>query len=232
MCTLSFVPTASGFVFTSNRDEQVLRPSIAPKIYQRNHQKILFPKDPKSGGSWFAAHQNGSVVVLLNGATEKHVPKPFYKKSRGLVVLELISKTFPEVFWDKIRLKNTEAFTIILFRNQQLFQLRWDGFLKQKKQLSVTEAHFWSSSTLYEAAIRTQRKAWFLVFMNQNKQAKAKDLIDFHQNTESTNAINGLIIDRNSLKTLSITQVELTEDSLVMSHRDLITGQLFENRFL
>ncbi len=232
MCTLSFVPTASGIVFTSNRDEQVLRPSIAPKIYQRNHQKILFPKDPKSGGSWFAAHQNGSVVVLLNGATEKHEPKTFYKKSRGLIVIELISKAIPEDFWDKIRLKNTEAFTIILFRNQQLFQLRWDGFRKQKTQLATTEAHFWSSATLYEAAIRSQRKAWFLAFLNQKKQANAQDLIDFHLHTETNNSKNGLIIDRNSLKTLSVTQVVLTKQSLLMSHRDLITGQIYENGFL
>lgn len=232
MCTLSFLPTKSGFVFTSNRDEQVLRPSIAPKIYQRNHQKILFPKDPKSGGSWFAAHQNNSIVVLLNGAAEKHEPKLFYKKSRGLIVIELIQKTIPEDFWDSINLKNTEPFTLVLFRDLRLFQLRWDGFAKEKTELSISEAHFWSSATLYEPSIRAQRKTWFLNFLSQNKQADAQDMINFHLNTETANSKNGLIIDRNCLKTLSVTQVVLTKQSLLMSHRDLITGQIKEIGFL
>ena len=92
MCTVSFVSTNGKIIITSNRDEKVIRPSaIPPKNYRVNGKNIIFPKDPKAGGTWYAVNQNGSVVVLLNGADEKHVHNPPYTRSRGLVVLEIAS---------------------------------------------------------------------------------------------------------------------------------------------
>jgi uncharacterized protein with NRDE domain len=73
-------------IITSNRDEMVTRPSaIAQKKLYCKWQECYHPKDPKAGGTWYVVDENGTVLVLLNGAEEKHTIK--LRKSRGLIVL-------------------------------------------------------------------------------------------------------------------------------------------------
>ena len=92
MCTVSFIFTDGKVILTSNRDEKILRPTaIAPKKYSINNKNIFFPKDAKAGGTWYAVTDEANVAVLLNGAAEKHQLKPSYRKSRGLILLDIIS---------------------------------------------------------------------------------------------------------------------------------------------
>ena len=37
------------------------------------------------------AHNYSKIIVLLNGAKEKHISKSNYNKSRGLIVIELMT---------------------------------------------------------------------------------------------------------------------------------------------
>ena len=56
-------------LITSNRDEHIMRKNaLAPAEQDINGKKVVFPKDPKAGGSWFAVAEDGAVVVFLNGA--------------------------------------------------------------------------------------------------------------------------------------------------------------------
>jgi hypothetical protein len=54
------------------RDEKITRERALPptRIYIEG-KKIIFPKDPKAGGTWIA-HNETKIIVLLNGAQEKH----------------------------------------------------------------------------------------------------------------------------------------------------------------
>lgn len=99
MCTVSFVATNDKIIITSNRDEKTVRPSaIPPRNYTVNGKNIIFPKDPKVGGTWFVANADGAILVLLNGADEKHEMQLSYRKSRGLIVLDMISSFSPKNF--------------------------------------------------------------------------------------------------------------------------------------
>ena len=107
MCTVSFVQTNDTIIITSNRDEKTLRPSaIPPRSYTVNGKNLIFPKDPKAGGTWFVANAYGVILVLLNGAYEKHEVLLPYRKSRGLIVLDMISSLSPKDFWSEIDLEN------------------------------------------------------------------------------------------------------------------------------
>jgi uncharacterized protein with NRDE domain len=76
----------------------VTRPSaIAPKTIV-NGKNVIYPKDPKAGGTWYVVDENGTVLVLLNGAEEKHTIKLSYRKSRGLIVLDIIGNVSPRDF--------------------------------------------------------------------------------------------------------------------------------------
>ncbi|WP_339889266.1 NRDE family protein [uncultured Flavobacterium sp.] len=223
MCTVSFVPLKDSYCITSNRDESILREkAIPPTKYLINNKEIYFPKDPKAGGTWIA-HNNKSSIVLLNGAKEKHIHKTDYRKSRGLIVLDLISSINPTKEWESIDLDNIEPFTIVLFSEEKLFQLQWDGIEKESVELDANQNHIWSSSTLYEKEIRERRAIWFKEFIKSENNIDSQKLLNFHQFTESKNKNFGLQINRNNiLKTISITQCIISKNDITFNYIDLL----------
>ena len=223
MCTVSFVATNDKIIITSNRDEAVLRPALPPETYRINNKKITFPKDPLAGGTWYAVNESGTVLVLLNGADEKHKHQPPYSRSRGLIVLEIISSDSSILHWDLIDLKGVEPFTLVLYEDSKLYQLRWNEIEKSRVDLDVSQPHIWSSTTLYPKEIRKQRSKWFYRFMENKEAISETELFNFHRYTENSDAENGLIINRNdALKTLTITQSVIEDNNLKMMHYDLI----------
>jgi uncharacterized protein with NRDE domain len=234
MCTVSFVVANGKTIITSNRDEKVLRPSaVEPKSYLVNNKKIIFPKDPKAGGTWYAITEDATVLVLLNGADEKHQLKPSYRKSRGLIVLDIISSESPSEAWKTIDLSDIEPFTLVLFQESKLYQLRWNEVKKSTINLEVTQNHIWSSSTLYPKEIREKRTNWFHTFLDTKPEVDATEMFNFHRYTEEKNQENGLVINRNDLmKTLSITQTVIEQNKVVLSHHDLQQKKDFTNTFI
>jgi uncharacterized protein with NRDE domain len=167
MCTVSFVATNNKVIITSNRDEKILRPSaVEPKNYLVNNKNVIFPKDPKAGGTWYAITEDGTILVLLNGADEKHEVKLPYRRSRGLIVLDIIASESAIKEWKNIGLDNIEPFTLVLFQDNVLYQLRWNGTEKTTVNLDVSKSHIWSSSTLYPKEIREKRANWFAAFLD------------------------------------------------------------------
>ena len=234
MCTVSFVNVNDTIIITSNRDEKVIRPSaIPPRDYNINGKNVIFPKDPKAGGTWFVVDANGTVLVLLNGADEKHKVELPYRKSRGLIVLDIISSLSPKDFWEEIDLENIEPFTLVLFQNNALFQLRWNGIQKETTPLDIHRNHVWSSSTLYSREIRKKRSNWFYTFLETNPKISETEMLRFHRYTEQENQENGLVINRNDeMKTLSITQSVIEKNKVAILHYDLIHQKDFMTSFI
>jgi uncharacterized protein with NRDE domain len=234
MCTVSFVSINDTVIITSNRDEKIVRPSaIPPKNYILKGKNIIYPKDPKAGGTWYVVDEKGTVLVLLNGADEKHEVKLPYRKSRGQIVLEMISSTSPKEFWDEIDLENIEPFTLVLFQEKQLFQLRWNGVKKTVQNLDIHKNHVWSSSTLYSKEIREKRANWFYTFLDNNFEITEDKMLRFHRYTENDNKEHGLVINRNNeLKTLSITQSVVEKNKVIIHHLDLIADKEYSKTFI
>jgi len=234
MCTVSFVNVNGKIIITSNRDEKIIRPNaIEPKNYLINNKNIIFPKDSKAGGTWYAIDEHSNILVLLNGADEKHILKDSYRKSRGLIVLELISSVSPLQEWKNIDLQNIEPFTIVLFENQKLYQLRWNEKEKETTALNTNQSHIWSSSTLYSKEIREKRANWFSTFLDTKPEVNEEELFNFHRYTETENKEHGLVINRNDiLKTLSITQTVIETNKVAIHYADLIAEKDFSNTFI
>ena len=234
MCTVSFVNANGKIIITSNRDEKTLRPNaIEPRNYLINNKKIIFPKDKKAGGTWFAIDEHSTILVLLNGADEKHTLKESYRKSRGLIVLELISSKSVIHAWKFIDLNNIEPFTLVVFENQKLYQLQWNETEKSTIELDTEQNHIWSSSTLYSKEIREKRANWFYTFLDTKPEVNVDELFNFHRYTEEGNTENGLVINRNdTLKTLSITQTIIEKNKVEIHYNDLIAERDFSNTFI
>ena len=160
---------------------------------------------------------------MLNGAAEKHKHLFNYRKSRGLIVLDLISSESAIQTWTEIDLDNIEPFTVVLFESGKLYQLRWDFSEKETVVLDTAKNYVWSSSTLYPNEIREKRSQWFYSFLETKSDVNENEMFNFHRYTEDKNQENGLVIDRNGqLKTLSITQAVIENQSLKIMHFDLI----------
>lgn len=234
MCTVSFVVANCKTIITSNRDEKVIRPSaVEPKSYLVNNKSIIFPKDAKAGGTWYAITEDATILVLLNGAIKKHQLKPSYRKSRGLIVLDIISSNSPIEQWNDIDLFNIEPFTLILFQDSKLYQLQWNEIEKETINLDPSQNYIWSSSTLYSNEIREKRSQWFREFLDTKPAADATEIFNFHRYTEKDNQEHGLVINRaDLLKTLSITQAVVKDNEVILSYYDLQQQKKFTNTFI
>jgi hypothetical protein len=223
MCTVSFVRANDSVIITSNRDEHIQRENAAaPSFHILPGKKIIFPKDARAGGTWFAAADNGAVAVLLNGAFKKHIAKPPYRKSRGLILLEMIESDQPLSFFKTLDLDNIEPFTVVLYQPKLLYELRWDGTNKHEKQLDVSSNYIWSSSTLYSDEIIAQREKLFEKFIQAPAGITASGIHNFH-NSNNGDVENGFIIDRETgMKTFSITQAVVKYDAVKFLHNDLL----------
>lgn len=209
MCTVSFYNDNGRIIITSNRDEQFSRPlAIHPTEHSLNGTRLFFPQDPTGGGSWFVVNENGNVYVLLNGGDKKHIPSYPYRRSRGIVLLELASASDIAEKWRNFNLVNIEPFTTVCYFNKSLYQCTWTGTEKSMKLLNSYQPHIWSSVTLFSCEIIKEREKWFKNYLASKLNILTEnDLITFHTDTQLQDSENGLIINRNgTLITKSITQ--------------------------
>lgn len=216
---------------TSNRDEHVSRPlAFKPKEETIGSVKVLFPKDPKAGGTWFALNEMGHVAVLLNGAFVRHQSQGPYAKSRGLILLDVIASMEPELRLQKMDLRQIEPFTLVLL-NGSLMEFRWDGNQKYFRPLDKSKNHIWSSTTLYSDEVIAQRAEMFKDFLKGQDRIEASNVVDFHSNNHE-DFENGFIIDRETgLKTFSVTQAVIDQEEMLLRHFDLIEGKTYEMPF-
>lgn len=231
MCTVSFIPAGDRVFITSNRDEKIVRnKAIPPKQYISHNVKLLFPKDGEAGGTWIALRQNGNAVVLLNGGFQKHIPEPSYKKSRGLILIEIITAAEHLNHFKLMSLEQIEPFTLVLWEKESLYECRWDGFHKSCKELSASTPHLWSSVTLYDESVRKKRESWFAGWLKVNPNPALEDILQLHLFGGDGNANNDFRMNRNNqLMTVSVTGMEIESGSAKMKYLDLADSCVYEN---
>lgn len=227
MCTVTFFPTDEGYILTSNRDEHISRkPSKEPTL----KDGVLFPQDGEAGGTWVGANENGRVLCLLNGAFIKHERKETYRKSRGIIVLELFHIETLNVFTDNYSLRNIEPFTIIWIESNpkvSINEIRWDGKNKHVKILESSNPHIWSSSTLYNKDISNLREEWFSDFLEDIENVDHYELFQFHKNAGAENVENNVRMKRpDGVQTVSTTQVHYENNTIQLMHQNYVTTKV------
>lgn len=231
MCTVTFVSKGNGdFILTSNRDELPQRKTIPPEVVFERNTLLLYPKDAVAGGTWIGISDKNRAINLLNGVFEAHKRKPSYRLSRGVVVKDLlVAKDIIEAIHN-YDFQGVEPFTIILLewsKDLKLYTLVWDE--KQKHFKSIfPDFHIWSSSPLYSNTMKSLRTKWFNDLIRFEKLNETT-LLEFHQTAGEGDKNTNLIMDRGFIKTVSITQIVKTENSLSMYYKDLQTGEVSLN---
>jgi hypothetical protein len=229
MCTVTFIPYNDSVFITSNRDEKKRRlPAMPPQEYDFPSGKQYYPRDANAGGTWFAQHENGNAVVLLNGAFACHEPKPPYRKSRGLIVIELLQHDSPFDLFRSIGLEDIEPFTLIIWEDSNLFECRWDGERRHAKMLDKTLPYIWSSATLYDKASVAKRELWFEEWLDTQSSFTQNKILDFHRFAGDGDSRNDLNMNRDAkVFTVSITSVEITDNKAQITYLDLLDDKTY-----
>lgn len=209
MCTVTFVPLGGDeFVLTSNRDVSYRRaPASPPEFHDEVVVRLLYPKDGKAGGTWIGSSRDNRLICLLNGGFENHVRQKSYRKSRGLIVTDLLAA---EDLTDRLRqidLEGIEPFTLVISEWKKSLELRefvWDGSEKHLKDLPL-KPRIWSSSTLFDPPMQKQREIWFRSWINE-EGLSAGSMLDFHRNAGAGDDEVGVVLKRKEVGTVSITQ--------------------------
>lgn len=211
---------------TSNRDEHITRANaVYPAFYDFGDKQLVFPKESLKGGTWFISNQMGDIGILLNGAFEKHVSSPPYRQSRGWILPEIFQKESPLRALKQYDLTGIENFTIILWYQKQLWEIKWNGTLMYMVKLNPKTSHIWSSVTLYTPQMIAERKQWFDQLFQSGKIWDQQDILDFHTRTHLSNKAYGLQINReNQIRTVSTTSLSLDKQRANLVYMDLIQG--------
>ncbi len=233
MCTVTIIPKGENdFVLTSNRDEAPNRIPLSPDFYTINKTKLLFPKDELSGGTWIGVSEKNRMVCMLNGAFVCHKRKPEYRLSRGVVAKDFMTTDDLETAVDSYKFQDIEPFTMVIIdwnTNLKFYELVWDGDQKHFTTLPL-EPKIWSSATLYSEAMKAERLQWFNTFKVENK-LNANTLLEFHKTGGNNNDDYGIVMDRDFVKTTSITQVEKNEDAIGMKYESLLNNTVASKIF-
>jgi hypothetical protein len=175
---------------------------------------LLYPRDEEAGGTWIGSSYDSRLLCLLNGGFENHERKLPYRKSRGLIVTELLAAPELSVALEAIGLEDIEPFTLVTVEWKDeltLGEFVWDGAKKHRKLLSIG-AQIWSSSTLFGPAMRDTRKNWFEDWKRQG-EFSPESILKFHKTAGVGDDDVGVVLKRQKVGTVSITQFVRQESS-------------------
>ncbi len=227
MCTVTFLPLSNtDFILTSNRDEQRLRDTFPPKIYEENGIEMLFPKDKVAGGTWIGTSSKKRLVCVLNGGFIKHERKGNYSKSRGVIAKELLKENSLRPYLENLDLLGVEPFTMVVvdWNNNELklVELVWDEHEKHITKYK-NEPKIWSSSSLYTHQVKELRKNLFQQWLTENEFTSEAILQFHHQKTADEE--QSILMKRKYVETVSITSIKKAKNSIEMYYEDLVHSE-------
>lgn len=200
------------FVVTDNRDESVNRPAEWPRVYREYNTQLFYPKDTKAGGTWIGVDQKNLLICLMNGAFKRHQHKASYRKSRGIVVKELLASSNFLSDVDQYYFEGIEPFFALVFswkNDIKIYELVWDGIEIHLHKKDETKSLIWSAAQTYTKEQHQKKEKKFMTFLKNDKSGgtTAKRIWTFHHSRGNKNE-EGMIINRGRLKTTSVSQFQ------------------------
>ena len=234
MCTVTFIPQSNnGFILTSNRDEAPGRETFPPKIYHENGMGLLYPKDAVAGGTWIGVSEKKRAISLMNGGFVPHIRKLPYRKSRGVVLKELLVSEKLLSTVNGYDFNEIEPFTAVVVEwmaSLALFTIVWDGERLHSMEEPLLPK-IWSSSPLYPENAKVKRMRWFSDFLGGKEHVLNTEMLEFHKTGGDGDIENNLVMDRGFVRTKSITQVVRKGNTVKMHYEDLQTSKTADVEF-
>lgn len=224
MCTVTYLPLSNdNFILTSSRDVPYARKKAEkPQKFIEGDVELTYPKDGEAGGTWIGTSSKNRLICLLNGGFYYHTSLSNYKKSRGLIVKELLKVDEIRKGLNEIELIGVEQFTLTIVDwndGLELLEFVWDGMKKHLKKMKQ-EPHIWSSSTLYDRSVKKLRRDWFEDWQKGNKLTQ-ENILKFHHTAGIGDAQIDVMMDRKMGGTVSITSVKKINSEVSMDYEEI-----------
>jgi uncharacterized protein with NRDE domain len=223
MCTVVYLPLKKSCFLASLRDELAYRSASPPTFFNENTTRIIKPTDSK-GGTWIGANSLGFVIVLLNGGFVKHTVQANYRKSRGLIMNEMLASNSPVELWTEMDLAQIEPFSTIVYSDSLLVRLVWDGEIKHTQKLDSKQAHIFSSATLYNEEAALRRAVLFKEWLKSKTIKDENSLLRFFKSVDDKE--NGFFIQRqNGIETISFSFISVAKKTIRFSYTNFLDGK-------
>jgi len=219
MCIVTYFPTSEGFIFTSNRDEKLQRPTLEPAIYD-HPTPLMYPKDLDHGGTWFAVDSKQKQLFCLLNATGTQ-PNSAEKISRGKLPIKLLLGD--ATILSASNLIHIAPFQLISVRFSEVVKLEhfhWDGDTLERTLMNQMKPYLWCSNTLYNEDKKQHLKNEFKNHLNQFNGWD--DLISFHDNVAQPLNNNVFLKKDKGLQTVSITSLSLHKKNQNLYYDNLL----------
>ncbi len=225
MCTLTFASMEDGYLVGMNRDELFTRPvALPPKVSERSGIEMVYPREP-SGGTWIACNGNGNLLALLNWNGGESSYSGEKRKSRGLVIPELIGLTdlsAADSHFHQMNLDGLFPFRLVgVFRSEMVIkEWRWDGTAKQFLRLSWARKHWFSSSLSDSLAEKERGRAFEAVAAGEPAAGNNGWVRRLHRSHVPGPGPFSVCVHRQDAATVSYTEVQCSRTQISMDYLD------------
>jgi len=224
MCTLAWGKTSDGLWVCFNRDEQRSRPLAEPPgLHQGSHHSLIYAKDPRGGGTWFAASTGGFAIALLNRYPKgnENIKQGVY--SRGKLVLDLADSISAEAAFDRFGRKDLSQyapFFLFILGLDIVRTCAWDG---SGLSFPVVRDAFWTTSSHEPEAVVDWRNKWWAeesIKTGQDLETSSHLLQTIHPDHPAY----GPTMDRDNARTLSQIGTLISDGKCTFTYRARETG--------
>jgi len=219
MCTVTFIPTKSGYYLGMNRDERIeRRQDFPPECMFLSGVEVIFPRDVE-GGTWIGGNAYGCAFALINW-NEPSSPAP-KRNSRGKIVPVLAVHSSAEDAFKRLSEENLDG--VLPFRaigvfphDRKISEWAWD-----QQQLRTIdhqwETNHWCSSGLSDVQAKQFRSEISKEWQRRSDAGTPTWLRSLHASHEHGHF--GFCVHRGEVETLSYSEIDWDGSKLQFSHR-------------
>jgi transport and Golgi organization protein 2 len=229
MCTLAFAALPSGgYLLGHNRDERRERArGLPPAESVRDGIAVVHPTDPDAGGTWIGACALGTTLAILNAKEPEGRVLPRAPRSRGLVLLDLLTAGSIAEAVERLRalerdLAAVRSFHLVVAEpgapgsTPRIARFRWNG-VEGEWEESTGPRLFVSSSLSGSGAERARENAW-RSFLEGRRSLDVESLAAWLASHEPERGPRSVCMHRPDGGTVSRTLVEVSEEAVVMRY--------------
>ena len=214
MCTVTVVPHEMGIRVMCNRDERRSRQAaLPPKIHDLGGRLAAFPVDPQGGGSWVGVNDAGIVVTLLNVSGPSHRSSKAPRRSRGLIVREVLRcGSLSRVLETAARLDASlfEMFRLVVVHRFTAVDATSDGVRTAiRRQITVDTPLLFTSSSLGDALVEAPRQQLFQRMVVARRSGWLRAQARFHRHQWPSRPEISVRMERDDALTVSRTVVDV-----------------------
>lgn len=222
MCTATWIRTKEGYDLFFNRDELRTRaPALPPSVRTRLGVRLVTPTDGDAGGTWLGVNERGMTIGLANGAWGESEGALRTFRSRGLLVLDLLSSTSVGEVGARLC-----PFDLASYRPFELFAIgptgegrlwTWDGREITEREVGSDGILLISSSRDPQRA-RAERLALLERLRREHGGVDRDLLADFHASHEPERGAWSPCMHREDAGTVSESRIRVTRDEVAFTY--------------